>query len=429
MFRKAQFLIFPLLLSTGPLLGTVVDKAVAPAEEALPADTKAVATEKKEEPTVRRVRFKKNKVAINKREDIILSANVQAKIQKFRETLEGERPVDPVIEPSIPFLPIVTRNEAWEIEANLWVDHRGECNWAEINLRFKNFAGKNTGTLNKLTLERAFIGYQFWDCPERSRFQVEMGRMKIGDRFQSAVQYGSLFDGLLFGYGTPLRGFCDLYLQLGAFVIDFRTNYFSFIGEAEFSEILKTGWYFKYSYITWARRTSFRFILPILQFLEFSFRDSQWILGYKFPKERFCRPVQINGGFVWNHAAERDPAFAGFLGNTAWWVVIEIGSLVKRCDWLFKFGYQYVGLLSIFEGDVSGIGRGNRSDSSIFSLGLSPALRRGNTNYKGFTTSFAFALTDALSVQASYEASNQINDLIGGINVYSKAEFKSTYVF
>jgi len=414
--RTKSFLLLFLLFVT-PLV----------AEEAAPKEDKV------EETTVRKVRFKKNKISVSKRDDLVLSGNVQIKWNEIEIDTNAD-PRDPD-DPNGPFIPPLSPNQVWTAEANLWINHRTDCTWAEMNFRFKQFAGQKTGTTGKWTLERAFIGYQFWDCPDKSRLQVELGRMKISDRFQSEVEYCSLFNGILFGYGVPLRGFADLYLQLGAMVIDFRSDFYSWIVGADFDSILGTGWYFKYSFIDWARRSPIRlpFPPPVDPRVIFPYRNSQFLVGYKFPLEWTCKiPVHVNGGVVWNHAARREPELLNHLGNVAWWVQLQLGKIVKKCDWALKIGYQYVGLFSILESDVCGIGRGNLSNSSIFTQGglfRTPGLIRGNTNYRGVAASFVFAATDNLSVQVSYNTSREITELFGGVLHYSKSEIKFSYIF
>lgn len=418
------FGLFATLLSTA-LVGAEPVK-VATADELYEIDEVEVKV-------VKEKLVKKKKAPLAERVDLALYGNVQVKFQDFREVLNGRAVRGPII-PILPDFELpkdFQPNQVWSVEANIWLDHRGDCTWATINLRFKTNLGSVSGAWNQYSLERAFIGFKLWDgcC---SRGQLEFGRMKLGDRFQSELQYNSRFDGVVF---ELRRDFCDYgpwTVKAGVMVVDFRTRHYTWIVGWRWDEIWKSGYYVDLSFIDWSRgrRVFFPDILFPLPDPFFQYRNFQVVLGYKFPLERFCRPVHASIGWIINEAASRQARFNNYLGNQAWWIAFEIGSIVKACDWAFKFSYQWVGLQSILETDVSGIGRGNADGGSIHSRNIfDPSLLFGNTNYKGVAFTFSYGITDNITFLAEYYYSTEITGQVGGLLKYTKAEGKITYAF
>jgi carbohydrate-binding DOMON domain-containing protein len=110
--------------------------------------------------------------------------------------------------------------------------------------------------------------------------------------------------------------------------------------------------------------------------------------------------------------------------NDAWYVGFELGEVYGAGDWAFRTQYEYVQAYSIPDMDVSGIGRGNVLNDSVTS-----AVRRGNTNYKGWKFEFLYAITDNLNVDTIFEFSRAIDKNIGGGHHYSKFEIEAIYAF
>jgi hypothetical protein len=376
---------------------------------------------------------KKVKLPVSERSDLTIYGNVVVKFQDFREVVGKLSIRDPVV-PVLPdfILPKERHpNQVWVAESNLWLDHRTDCTWATVNYRFKTDLGTVSGSFSSWSLERAFMGLKFCDGP-CTKAQVEIGRMKIGDRFQSELMYNSRFDGVLFEVRRPCEEYGNIVFRGGVMVVDFRRRHYTWIVGVRWDEIRKSGYYVDLSYIDWSRG---RFIFlgdeeRVVINPAFQYRDFQVAVGYKFPIERFGRPVHGSVGWIINEAARRYPQFANYLGNQAWWLLLEVGSIVKACDWAFKIGYQWVGLLSILETDVSGIGRGNVTGGSIHSAVIfDPGLLRGNTNYKGPTFTFLYGVTDNITFQGEYWYSTEITAVVGGVLKFTKFEAKLTYAF
>lgn len=415
---------FIALLPTFPLLSEVAEAAAASEELYEIGDVELKVVKEK--------LVKKVKLPISERSDLTLTGNVVVKFQDFREVVDSET-IRAVIDRVLPGLvPPKDRfpDQVWVAESNLWLDHRTDCTWATVNYRFKADLGTVTGSFATWTLERAFMGVRLWDGP-CSKGQVEIGRMKLGDRFQSELMYNSRFDGGLFEVRRPWEDYGNWVFKAGVMVVDFRYRHYTWIVGLRWDEIWKSGYYVDLSYIDWSRgrRIFIDDDVPVFN-PAFQYRDFQVAVGYKFPLERFGFPVHGSVGWIINEAARRIPRFNNYLGNQAWWLLLEVGSIVKACDWAVKIGYQWVGLLSMLETDVSGIGRGNVTGASIHNSVIhDPALLRGNTNYKGPTFTFLYGVTDNITFQAEYWYSTEITATVGGILKYTKAEAKVTYAF
>ena len=70
---------------------------------------------------------------------------------------------------------------AWDVEVNLMLDYRTERTWAAIKLEFDNDMGLRSGTLNKIKLEKAYLG----------------GRFVAGDTFIMDGEIGQIIDTLI----------------------------------------------------------------------------------------------------------------------------------------------------------------------------------------------------------------------------------------
>ena len=109
-------------------------------------------------------------------------------------------------------------------------DYRTDRTWASVKLEFDNDAGLFGGTFNKLKLERAFIGFRVFE-KETFTTDVLIGRNRMGSFFDSKVEFGTFFDGILVRYDQTLETIGDIYVHAGVFVIDGRRNHYGYVGE------------------------------------------------------------------------------------------------------------------------------------------------------------------------------------------------------
>ena len=306
---------------------------------------------------------------------------------------------------------------------------------------------KGSGECDDLCLKKAYIGYNICCCGD-TRFDVELGRRRLYNVFDSEVQFLSQFDGLLLKYISSWDCVADWYLYVGGFVIDERSNHFGWVTEAGFLNICNSGIDFKYSFIDWKKRGSNRCggasdetianRNDARNPLGFAYQISQFTLKYHFDPEMLCVPAYFYSAFLVNHGSRGELPCGTLVDdyenktvtydigrkNLAWYAGMRFGEVVYCGDWAFDLQYQYVQALAIPDKDVSGIGRGNVRDDSITDGGM-----RGNTNYKGWRLEALYAVTDNLTLDALIEASRQINKNIGGRHRHSMLKVEAIYAF
>lgn len=356
--------------------------------------------------------------------------------------LRGGNAVNPsTISPEDPHGLPISRND-FDIEFNLWFDYVCNRAWAVAQLQFDNSAGVSdngfdcdedpkgfhgSGECDDLCLKRAYMGYNIC-CNGATRFDVEIGRRKLYDVFDSQIEFLSRFDGILFKYSSSWECVADWYWNTGGFVVDERVNHFAWVTEVGFLNICDFNVDFKYSFISWVKNGENR--CHVRNPLGFRFNVSQFLLAYHLNPEIIRVPTKIYGAFLWNHDAfpkhkvlkrhgfllfpDRD-AFGFFeadikkRANLGGYIGVTFGEVVKEGDWSLDIQYQIVQARAIPDDDVSGIGRGNVLGTSFTQLG------RGNTNYKGMRFEGLYALTDNLSLDVIWEFSRAAQKNIGEV--------------
>lgn len=356
----------------------------------------------------------------------------------------------------------ISRND-FDIEFNIRFDYTCNRAWAVAHLQFDNSAGidsadcicgdsyeklvKNhkkayvnpwqaggSGHCDDLCLKRAYIGYNVYSdaC---TRFDVELGRRRLYDIFDSKSQFLSRFDGLLLRFTGSWECIADWYYKLGGFVVDEKVNYFAWATEVGFMNIFDSGFDLKYSYIDWVKngrnRCGFRDPLGS------KFRVSQWTGYYHFNPDIIHQPAYVYAAFLYNHAARRTILTHYRKENVAWYAGFRIGEVDKEGDWAFEMMYQLVQAQAVPDFDVSGIDRGNVMDDCFTSAIFIPTEdggyyifpRRGNTNFKGWRFEALYALTDNLTLNPQLEWDNAEDKNIGGKHYFSKFELEVIYAF
>lgn len=342
----------------------------------------------------------------------------------------------------------------FDIDVNLYFDYKCERAWGVAHIEFDNSAGVQqsdkvcgiypgvynrcsnidpngclgSGDCDSLCLRKAYMGYNV--CVDGvSRLDIEIGRRRLYDVFDSRIQFLARFDGLLFRYATQYE--CtDFYFNLGGFVVDERSNHFAWVTEVGALNILDSGFDLKYSFIDWYHHGRNR--CDVVKALGWRFQNSQITAAYHIDPDFLNMTAKIYGAFLVNHAALHHRRILGNkLYNMAWYVGFLIGEVAKEGDWSLDFNYQYCEPQAIADCDLSGIGRGNFFKETLTMadpLG-NPANARGEANYKGFRIEGLYAITDNLSLDAVFQYSKPVDANIGGPLNYSKFKIEAIYAF
>jgi hypothetical protein len=358
----------------------------------------------------------------------------------------------------------VSRND-FNIELDLYFDYESDRTWAAAQLEFDNSAGvfdnrkactdtsqfqtlatiladgdddvdpsgwHGSGSCEDICLKKAYFGYNFCETDD-TRLDIEVGRRRLNNVFDSNIQFGSLFDGFVLEYETVLGTFSDWYLYAGGFVVDRRVNHFGWVAETGFINICDTGFDFKYSFIHWPKYGKNRCFVENPAGMKFL--NSQFTAYYHLDPELIYQPVVLFAAFLVNHdnnkrlvvekISSTEAALRRVKQNIGWYAGFRIGEVELEGDWAFEVQYQYVQAFAVGDGDLPSraIGRGNVLDESITNR------FRSNTNYKGWKFQFLYAITDNLTVDALLEWSKQIDRKIGGAHHFSRFQFETVYAF
>jgi len=338
------------------------------------------------------------------------------------------------------------RNECTEKFTLL--DKNGNQLSSQVASRDLRWVPKGSGEQINVNLKRAYIGYNVW-ADGVHRFDVEVGRRKMDDIFDSEIQFTSRFDGILLKYASSIDGFSDWYINEGVFVIDERVNHFGWVAEAGLIDIMDSGLDLRYNIINWRKLCRNR--CGIWNPYGFRFLNSQVTLTYTIhPKFGFSdkeTPIEFYGGFLVNHLAKGSIFTHGKKKNLGWYGGVYIGNVHKQGDWSVDLEYIVVQAQAVPEYDVGSIGRGNilnenfndvvdetfrgnHSNSSTPSHGITGHFpRRGNANFIGYRAEFLYAITDNLSIDLIGEFSNAEDKRIGGKHHYDSFEIEAIYAF
>lgn len=303
-----------------------------------------------------------------------------------------------------------------------------------IVLRDNRRSCKGSGESSFINLKRAYMGYNVY-ADGTHRVDVEIGRRKLDDLFDSEIQFSSRFDGIAFKYATDIKEYAAFFFDAAAFIIDERVNDIGYAFEFGFLDIMGSGLDLKYSFIDWTGRNKNRCF--IRHPLGSQFKNSQFTYSYTILPEIFCKkiPVEFYGAFVINHAAKKTIFTHHKRKNFGLYNGILVGEINKEGDWSFDITYEYIQAQMASDCDVNGIGRGNILDERLTDILYLPDSsefilpRRGNGNFKGWSFEFIYALTDNLSLDFQYEFTRAEDSRIGGRHHYTNAEFEAIYAF
>ena len=376
------------------------------------------------------------------------------------KSLRGRGKVDPyTISDDIPEGLPISKND-FDVEFNLYFKYDYGKAYAVAHLQFDNACGVSdngwlgfdqdpagyhgSGVGRELSLKRAYWGYKIYE-ENGTRFDVEVGRHKLYDIFESEVMFSSRMDGIALYYSGSSEGKGDWYLTVAGFVVDERVNHFAYGAEAGYMNIMDSSFDVQYSFIQWNKYGRNRFFVRNPN--GFRYQTSQVTFTYHPNREWFCgKYSEIWGAVLYN----ADPNHTGRItrgffnpktGETefvevkvphhrkngrdrwGWYIGFLIGKVEKEGDWSFEIQYQYVQAFVHPDDDENGIGRGNILDESV------TYQQRSNVNYQGWKFETLYALTDNLTMDAKLEFSRAINKNIGGPHHYSSFEIEAIYAF
>lgn len=324
-----------------------------------------------------------------------------------------------------------TASRAYDVEVNLMFDYRTDRTWAAVKLEFDNNAGLDSGTTNRISLERAYFGGRIIN-EDTYTIDVEVGRRFLITVFDSRIQFGSLMDGILLKYDQALELLGDLYFRGAPFVVDERRDQFGYVGELGILNMFNTGFYTKYSLIDW----NTKHLNSQIDRRRFRFLNSQVILGYKIRPEWLQKIMTFYAAGLMNHAAHRVPMSVNKLANLAWYAGFSAGELRKKGDWSFDINYQYVQAQAIASFDCTGVGRGNAAGTGFYSTGrggagvtTTSANAVGGGNFKGVSVELLYLLTRNITIYQSWKQSINQNRNIGPFIRYKQYELEFIYAF
>jgi len=381
----------------------------------------------------------KRQVTIKERGgSLSLSGEVRAELQCTNENKNGRRQRGRGGE--VKGMPIL----GYDVEVNVMLDYRSDLTWAAIKLEFDNNAGIFFGTFDKVILEKAYFGARVINGDTYTA-DIEVGRRRLGDVFDSKIEFGSFMDGVHVKYDQAFDFFGDFYLHCGPFLINERRSQYGFVGEFGILNLFNTGLYTKYSLIDWDTKH----FSSSLKNRIFRFLVSQVILGYKFLPCRLNKMVTCYAAGLLNHRATSKPITIkdphGVVvkkvrltgGMEAAWAAyfgFSVGEVRKPGDWSLDVNYQLVAAQSIPSFDASGIGRGNAAKIGFFTRGSDEEIntRReavGGTNYKGLSVDFLYMITNNLTMIQSWRQSVTLHKSIGPRIRYKQYEIEFVYAF
>lgn len=329
----------------------------------------------------------------------------------------------------------------WDVEVNLMLDYRTERTWAAIKLEFDNDMGLRSGTVNRIKLEKAYLGGRLVPG-DTFTLDAEIGRRYLFNVFDSRVEFGALFDGGLFRFSKALFSLGDYYLNLGSFLIDDKTNHYGFVAEMGALRIGNVGLNMKYSIIDWYRpgsesESGVTSDANKAANRRFKFLVSQLLLSYQFyPDWIGKRLIKFYAAGVTNHLASGLEITGGRRENWGWYAGVSMGLVRKKGDWAIDANYQWVQAQTIPDFDANGIGRGNSEGVGLYTtvsdgsgVPTTRANATGNCNYKGFEIEALYAFTDNLTVQENFKISHTLDTSIGPNLKFKQFEVEFIYAF
>lgn len=337
---------------------------------------------------------------------------------------------------------------AWDVEFNLMLDYHTDRTWAAVKLEYDNDMGQRSGTSNRIQLEKAYLGGRLV-AGDTFTMDAEIGRRYLSNVFDSKIEFGARYDGVLFRFSKAFIDIGDFYTNIGSFIINDKTNHYGFVGELGALRIANIGLNMKYSLIDWykpggeaeSKNTNQQNQLTNLRY---RFLVSQFLTSYQFyPQWLGKKLLKFYGAVLTNHVALKNPlARAGIQGqpfgkqNWGWYTGVSIGLLKKKYDWAVDGNFQWVQAQAVPSYDANGIGRGNSDDAGLYTAkndgSLGPTTTKtatGKGNYYGFSLDGSYLFTDNLTINPNFQCSWTLDKNLGPDLIYKQFELEFIYAF
>jgi hypothetical protein len=334
--------------------------------------------------------------------------------------------------------------KTFDIEAVLAMDYRTERTWAAIRWRFDNRAGIFGGTKDGISLDRAFMGARLIEEANYTT-DIELGRRRLNNMFDSRIEFNSLFDGIYLSYDAGFEHVGNFYTHVGAFIVDQREHHYAYVGEIGLFNIAGSGFYSKYSLIDWDTHSyPCRLIIPEEDGpvffsnpnLRFDFIISQLLVGYRFVPEKLGRVVILYAAGLLNHKAKELELTNNRRLNWGAYAGFSIGELKKKDDWSFDMNYQLVAPQAVPDFDSSGIGLGNAANTGFYTVKFDgtggPTTRAnatGNVNFRGYQITLQYLLTNNITLFQSWQDARTLYRSIGPSRSFKQYEIEFIYGF
>ncbi len=322
---------------------------------------------------------------------------------------------------------------AWDVEVNLMIDYRTDRTWAAIKVEFDNDMGVRSGTMSNIRLEKAYLGGRIVPG-DTFTIDAELGRRFLFNVFESKVEFGPLFDGVLFRFNKAFPSLGDYYFNGGALLVDDQVNHYAYVAEMGGLRIANVGLNLKYSIIDWYKPYANE-----LNNVRFKYLVSQFIAQYlMYPEWLGKRLIKFYAAGLTNHLAGGVEQTNFTRANWAWYMGVSIGLVKKKFDWAVDVNYQWVQAQAVPDFDRAGIGRGNALGVGMYTNNINGDPKSGATtnktavgsgNYQGFEIEALYAFTDNLTMLQNFKCSWTLNKDIGPDLTYKQYELEFIYAF
>lgn len=322
---------------------------------------------------------------------------------------------------------------AWDSEVNIMIDYRTDYTWAAIKVEFDNDMGLSSGTVNRIRLEKGYLGGRALSG-DTFTIDAEIGRRYLFNVFDSKLEFSSLYDGVLFRFNKAFPNLGDYYFNIGALLVNDRINQYAYVAEMGGLRIANIGLNMKYSLIDWYKPFANR-----LRELRYKFLVSQFLTSYQFYPEWLCkRLLKFYAAGLCNHLGFGVEQTNGRRQNFGWYAGMAIGLVKKKYDWAIDINYQWLQAQAVPSFDVSGIGRGNAAGVGFYTNADDGDPRSGATtnktavgscNYHGFEIEALYAFTDNFTLLQNIKYSRTLNTNIGPNLKYQQYEMEFIYAF
>jgi len=318
--------------------------------------------------------------------------------------------------------------------ASLFFDYRVYQTSFHVKLKFENYVGTITGSVDHLTLEQAYMRQRILE-DGKSVFDISAGRNKLYNIFDSKLQFNAILDGVTISYQNGYPRVFNLQLTAAGGVISQQYNQYGWVGEIGISRILDTGLFIRYSFTDWMKEG----VTPIsygdgrptglsaANNPQYAFQISQFTSGWEIEQVK----LRLYWAALYNNAARPHPALGmNKLDRTGWYVGFQLGRIQKKGDMAIEANYQWLGAQAVPGWDMAGIGNGNPSASSIYYPGLSgdPA-PFGNTNFRGIAVNYMNVLDNNLSLVIRFMMSRSLRNLENWKIRFTQLQMALVYTF